>query len=240
VLSPGLKNESDNQASEGHIMNRYHVTPWFRAAAAVAAATSLSAGSLSAQEPTWGYGEDRMELTSTSFTDGTPLPAANIYNAFYPGTTFNACSATGAMGGDQSPQLAWKRAPKNTRSFVVVLYDATAAFTHWGMYNIPPYTHMLPEGAGVAGSQYGSQVNNDFGDPNYDGPCPPADYPPNVHHYVFTVYALDTELEVSASANFPANCETLYQALIKAGREGHILASAELVALNSGGAPPSN
>jgi Raf kinase inhibitor-like YbhB/YbcL family protein len=223
-------------------MNRYHVTPWFPAAAAVAvAAASLTAGPLSAQEPMWGGDEGRMELTSTTFTNGNPLPAANIYNFFSPpGSTFNTCSATGAMGGDQSPQLAWKHAPHNTRSFVVVLYDTTAAFTHWGMYNIPPRIRMLPEDAGIADSQYGSQVNNDFGDPNYDGPCPPAGVAPEVHHYVFTVYALDTELEVmSASANFPANAETLYHALIKAGRDGHILASAELVALNSGGQPPA-
>jgi len=222
-------------------MNRHHATPWLRAAAAVAvAATSLTASSLSAQEAMWGDHEGRMELTSTAFTDGNPLPAANIYNAFYPGTTFNGCSATGAMGGDQSPPLAWKHAPQNTRSFAVVLYDATAAFTHWGMYNIAPYITALPENAGAAGSSYGSQVYNDFPDPNYDGPCPPADYPPDVHHYVFTVYALDTELDLGATANFPANGEALYQALIKAGLEGHILASARLVALNSGSVPPSN
>jgi Raf kinase inhibitor-like YbhB/YbcL family protein len=222
-------------------MNRYHVAPWCRASAAVAmAATSLTAGSLSAQEPMWGAGEGRMELTSTSFTRGNPLPAANIYNADYPGTTYNSCSATGAAGGDQSPQLAWKHAPWNTRSFVVVLYDTTAAFTHWGMYNIAPDTHMLPEGAGVAQSPYGTQIVNDFGDRNYDGPCPPADYPPNTHHYVFTVYALDTELELYSSSNFPANSETIYQALIRAGREGHILASAELLALNSGSVQPAN
>jgi Raf kinase inhibitor-like YbhB/YbcL family protein len=223
-------------------MNRYHATPWRRAAAAaVAAATGLAAGSLGAEQPPWGNGESRMELSSTSFTAGQPLPAANIYNAYYTGTTYNACSATGATGGDQSPQLAWKHVPLNTRTFVVVLYDTTAAFTHWGMYNIPPYIRMLPENAGVAGSQYGGQISNDFGDPNYDGPCPPAGLAPDIHHYVFTVYALDTELDVvSASVNFPANGETLYHALIKAGREGHILASAELEALNSGSQPPSN
>jgi phosphatidylethanolamine-binding protein (PEBP) family uncharacterized protein len=52
--------------------------------------------------------------------------------------------------------------------------------------------------------------------------------PPNVHDYVFTVYALDTELKLSSSANFPANAETLYHALIQAGRDGHILDSASL------------
>jgi Raf kinase inhibitor-like YbhB/YbcL family protein len=223
-------------------MNRYHARSWLRAAAAVAvAATSLSIGSLSAQQPMWGYGEGRMELTSTSFTEGKPLPAPNIYNDIYPaGSGYNVCSATGTPGGDLSPQLAWKHAPRNTRSFVVVLYDTTAAFTHWGIYDISPYIHMLPEGAGVADSRYGTEITNDFGDPHYDGPCPPAGVAPDVHHYVFTVYALDTgQLDVfSASANFPANGEALYQALIRAGREGHILASAELVALNEGSLLP--
>ena len=80
-------------------------------------------------------------------------------------------------------------------------------------------------------------MNADFPDPNYDGPCPPADFPPDVHHYVFTVYALDTGLSLG-SANFPANLESVYQALIKAGLQGHILASARLLALNSGSNPP--
>ncbi|HXY95336.1 MAG TPA: YbhB/YbcL family Raf kinase inhibitor-like protein [Steroidobacteraceae bacterium] len=220
-------------------MNRYHATLRAAAAAAVAA-TSLTAGSLGAQEAAWSDDQGRMELTSSAFTDGEPLPAADIYNAFYPGTTWNGCSATGAMGGDQSPPLAWRHAPHNTRSFAVVLYDRTAAFTHWGLYNIAADVRVLPEGAGAAGSQFGSQVYNDFGDPNYDGPCPPADYPPDLHHYVFTVYALDTELDLGATANFPANGEALYQALIRAGLEGHILASARLVALNSGSPPPAN
>ena len=54
-----------------------------------------------------------------------------------------------------------------------------------------------------------------------------------VHHYVFTVYALDIELRLPSSANFPANAETLYQALIVAGRERHILATATLTGLYS-------
>lgn len=219
-------------------MNRNHATPWFRAAAVVGvAAATLSAGSLSAQQQMGDDGDGAMTLTSSAFSDGQPLPAADIYNAFATGTTYNVCSATGAAGGDQSPPLTWRHAPPNTRSFVVVLFDKTASFTHWVMYNISPDVHMLPANAGAAGSPYGTQVYNDFPDPNYDGPCPPADYPPNVHHYVFTVYALDTELTLG-SANFPANLESVYQALIKAGLDGHILASGRLVALNSGSNPP--
>ena len=224
-------------------MIRQHLSQWTRAALALGAVAAGVTSSLAVgDQPAYGNGDHRMELTSTAFTNGNPLPAANIYNYFYPaGSTYNICSATGAAGGDLSPQLAWQHAPWNTRSFVVVLYDTTAAFTHWGMYNIPSYIRMLPGDAGVADSPYGTQITNDFGDPHYDGPCPPAGVAPDVHHYVFTVYALDTDLEVvSASANFPANAETLYQALIKAGRDGHILASAELLALNSGSLPPSN
>ena len=222
-------------------MNRYHAT--LRTAAAVAvAATSLAASPVGAQQPAWGDDQDRMELTSSAFTDGQPLPAANIYNAVVPGTTWNVCSATGAIGGDQSPPLAWKHVPRGTQSFVIVLYDRTAGFTHWAMYNIAPGTRALPQGAGAAGSPYGTLLTNDFPDPNYDGPCPPFGLAPEVHHYVFTLYALDTELDLGVPANFQpyAYSGALYQGLIKAAGGGHILASAELVAHNSGSVPPSN
>jgi phosphatidylethanolamine-binding protein (PEBP) family uncharacterized protein len=97
------------------------------------------------------------------------------------------------------------------------------------MYNISPAATGLPENAGVAGSTYGEQIFNDFlVGREYDGPCPPAGYKPYAHHYIFTVYALDIVLHLPQSPNFPANAETLYQALIKAGKEHHILANASI------------
>ena len=64
----------------------------------------------------------------------------------------------------------------------MVLYDVTAAFTHWGMYNIAPQWTGLPENAGVANSPYGRQIYNDFFvGPEYDGPCPPANVAPDAH-----------------------------------------------------------
>lgn len=180
----------------------------------------------------WNGDEGRnMALTSTTFSNDGTLPLSTIDNIQVNGV--NTCTASGAAGADQSPELSWRHAPHNTRTFVVVLYDTTAAFTHWGMYNIPAGTTSLPANAGAPGSSFGSQINNDFGDPGYDGPCPPANVPPDVHHYVFTVYALDSELEVSSSANFPSNAETLYHALIRAARDGHVLASASLTGLFS-------
>lgn len=200
------------------------------------AVTGLGIGAVNAEEPFWEGQGERLDVTSTTFAENGPLPDGVIYNFISNGA--NICTANGAVGADQSPQLHWSQVPHNTRSFAVVLYDTTAAFTHWGMYNIAAHVRTLPANAGTAGSSLGSQVNNDFGDPSYDGPCPPAGVAPEAHHYVFTVYALDTELTVNSSANFPANAETLYHALLHAARDGHVLASGNIATYYSA-TPPS-
>ena len=98
----------------------------------------------------------------------------------------------------------------------------------------------LPENAGVANSSFGPQIENDFVlGQQYDGPCPPANVAPDTHKYVFTVYALSKKLSLPGSTNFPANAETLYQALIRAGQQGEILGEASLTGLYSS-TPPTN
>jgi Raf kinase inhibitor-like YbhB/YbcL family protein len=178
------------------------------------------------------YAQNGFELHSTAFeNNGTP-PLSMILNNQSNGV--NTCTASGAAGGDLSPELYWTGAPAQARSFVVVLFDTTASFTHWGMYNISGNAYGLPQNAGVAGSRYGTQIENDFGlGQQYDGPCPPANVAPDIHHYVFTVYALSTTLTLPGSTNFPSNAETLYQALIAAGERGQILGQASLTALYS-------
>jgi Raf kinase inhibitor-like YbhB/YbcL family protein len=173
-------------------------------------------------------------LTSRTFANNTTLPISAIFNATDPATGKNGCSIDGSPGGDQSPALSWTRPQDNTRSFVVILYDETAGFFHWGMYNISRHATALPQNAGVADSQYGKQVQNEVsGGAQYDGPCPPRNFPSNVHHYVFTVYALDTKLDLKSSANFPARAPTLYEALVQAGENGDILESASITGLYS-------
>jgi hypothetical protein len=170
---------------------------------------------------------ENFQLHSTAFANDGVIPLSAVFNN--PTDGVNSCTANGAAGGDQSPQLSWTGAPWGTESYVVVLYDVTAAFTHWGMYNIKGYATGLPANAGVAGSTYGTQIGNDFGLGNqYDGPCPPAGYTPYAHQYVFTVYALSSKLDLPESANFPANAQTLYHALIQAAVRGEILGSASL------------
>lgn len=176
------------------------------------------------------------QLTSSTFANNTTMPISTINNIV--ANAVNVCSVDGSPGGNQSPELSWTNAPHRTRTFVVVAYDVTAAFTHWGMYNIPATATGLPANAGVAGSSFGPQVVNDFFiGAEYDGPCPPVNVPPDVHHYVFTVYALDVELRLPSSPNFPATAETLYHALLWAGRNRHILASASLTGLYSATPP---
>ena len=170
-----------------------------------------------------------MTLHSATFSDGGMLPLSTINTI--PGTNGqNTCTAGGGAGGDESPQLTWRHAPHETRSFVVVAYDVTAQFTHWMMYNIPADTTSLPQNAGTPGSVYGVQNGNDFGQPNYSGPCPPKTFAPLSHEYQFTVYALDRFLPtVPTFGDFtPAGPEGLYHELIEASREGHVLASATI------------
>lgn len=173
-------------------------------------------------------------VTSSTFKDGATLPLSTIY-------ADSSCTYNGAIGGDMSPELSWRNAPRNTRSFVVVLYDVTASFTHWGMYNVSAKTTSLPANAGIAGSSFGTQVANDFGDLSYDGPCPPMTLTPYVHQYVFTVYALDTTLPtIPTYGDFSPGAEALYPALLRAGREGHILASASITSYYASTAPAGN
>ena len=100
-------------------------------------------------------GQESFQLHSTTFSNDSTLPLSTILNNQVNGV--NTCTANGAAGYDESPQLFWTGAPRGTQSFVVVLYDVTASFTHWGMYNIAANVNQLPENAGKAGGAYVSR-----------------------------------------------------------------------------------
>jgi Raf kinase inhibitor-like YbhB/YbcL family protein len=175
-------------------------------AAAVFLLSLVASPVLSAQS--W-YG---FNVTSQTFQANHTLPLRTIFNNVTNGV--NACTPNGAIGGDMSPELTWTPV-RGAKSYTVILFDETASFTHWGIYNIAPAVTALPANAGVNGTTFGAQITNDFGDAQYDGPCPP---PGLVHKYVFTVYALDTTLELPGTATFPNNAETLLRALL-----GHVI-----------------
>jgi Raf kinase inhibitor-like YbhB/YbcL family protein len=200
----------------------------------LAAGTFLALGVLATSAPA----QNSFQLHSATFTNDSTLPISMILNNQVNGV--NTCTASGVAGYDESPELFWTGAPRGTQVFAVVLYDVTASFTHWGMYNINGNVDQLPANAGVANSSYGLQIENDFDlGQQYDGPCPPANVAPDTHKYVFTVYALSKKLSLPGTTNFPANGETLYQALIRAGQQGEILGEASLTGLYSS-TPPVN
>lgn len=92
-----------------------------------------------------------------------------------------------------SPNLDWKNIPENTKSFVLILSDPDAPdgiFYHWVVYNIPPTTTSFSEGLENIPGKVGK---NSFGNVRYDGPCPPKGV---THSYVFTLYALDSLLDL--------------------------------------------
>lgn len=113
-----------------------------------------------------------------------------------------------------SPPLRWENVPAGTQSLVLLMDDLDYPFSHWVVYNIPPEATGLDEGQVPAGALQGRNTAGTLG---YAGPYPPVG---QVHRYAFTLYALDTALQLPAGA---AREEVV------AALQGHVLAKAELI-----------
>jgi Raf kinase inhibitor-like YbhB/YbcL family protein len=150
--------------------------------------------------------------------EGTPLMELNI-SEFQSGAIPKAFTCDGA---DISPALTWAVPPAATQSFALTVVDIDApvgSFVHWVLYNIPAVARSLPEAVPkVEQLPDGSiQGMTDFDKIGYGGPCPPGKSP---HRYVFSLYAVDSKL------NLPAAVTRRH--LEKALR-GHVLAHGELI-----------
>jgi Raf kinase inhibitor-like YbhB/YbcL family protein len=146
-----------------------------------------------------------MQLTSTAFKEGEPIPAKYTCD-----------------DKDVSPPLKWSGAPSGTRSFALIADDPDApggTWVHWVAYDLPADMSELPEN--VAKNQYidgkARQGLNDFRRLGYGGPCPP---PGKSHRYFFKLYALDTVLDLKPGQTKQA---------VEAAMAGHVLAQAQLV-----------
>ena len=146
-----------------------------------------------------------MQLTSSVFQQGAEIPS------YYT-----------SDGEDVSPELSWKDAPAETKSFALIVHDPDApkpgGFTHWVVYDIPPETghieESVPNTERVAG--LGTQGKNDGGKVGYMGPAPPS----GTHRYFFRLYALDTMLGLGVRATHKQVMDAI---------KGHVLAEAELM-----------
>ena len=138
---------------------------------------------------------DVFTLKSSDIKPGASLDIAQVANSF------------GCSGKNISPALSWANAPKDTKSFVLTVYDPDAptgsGFWHWVVFNIPATASSLPQGIGSnekavlpAGA---IQSRTDTGVPGFMGACPPQGDKP--HRYQFTLYALDVDnLPLTAEA----------------------------------------
>jgi Raf kinase inhibitor-like YbhB/YbcL family protein len=122
-------------------------------------------------------------------------------------------------GGDQSPQLSWTSVPEGTKSIAIIVDDPDAphgTFTHWTLWNVAATARTIGAN-GNGGFAGGISGTNDFDRVGYSGPCPPKG---QLHHYHFTVYALDTTLKLRASDK---------RADVNQALHGHVLAQGTLV-----------
>lgn len=170
----------------------------------------------------------QMVLVSSAFDHGSEIPLR------YAQRTFDAPGGwtVNCPGENVSPPLSWSNVPAGTGSLVVTCFDHVTlceqcrplaprnrVWGHWGVYNIPPMSDGLPAGVSADfllpdGSM---QAVNEYGEVGYGGPCPPPDH---THFYVFTLYALDTRLDLPEETKV----NELGPAL-----DGHILDQAELM-----------
>jgi Raf kinase inhibitor-like YbhB/YbcL family protein len=146
-----------------------------------------------------------MKLTSLAFSHGGSIPQQFT-----------------CEGQNISPALFWSDAPKETKSFALILHDPDAprkdGFVHWLVYNIPSNVNQIaenvPHNASIQG--LGLQGRNDSDKVGYMGPCPPS----GTHRYFARLYALRAELQLGPNATY---------AEVIAAMQGKIIEEAELM-----------
>lgn len=145
------------------------------------------------------------------------LVAENIMQLRSPAFAYNGLIpvAYTCDGENINPELHVAGIPNGTKSLALLVEDCTApaqTFDHWVMWNIPPRERIAKN------SSPGAQGRNSLHENKYYGPCPAS----GIHRYRFTLYALDTLLELP----FNTTKDDLHRAM-----QGHILACSELTGL---------
>jgi Raf kinase inhibitor-like YbhB/YbcL family protein len=150
-----------------------------------------------------------MKVTSQAFSDSGIIPQRYT-----------------CEGENINPPLNLTDLPEATKSLAIVVTDPDIPeqvknsmdieiFNHWIAFNIAPDTKQIE-----AGQSVGIQGENSSGNNGYTGPCPPAEYEPAEHRYIFRVYALDTELDLPIGTKKEALQEKM---------NSHVCAEAKLV-----------
>jgi Raf kinase inhibitor-like YbhB/YbcL family protein len=139
-----------------------------------------------------------MKITTKAFSPTHPIPARFT-----------------ADGADVNPPLALSGVPREAKSLVLIVDDPDAplgTWNHWLVWNIKPDTTAIAENSVPPGAVVG---RNDAGTAKYTGPNPPR----GTHRYVFRLFALDTKLQLPATAD---------RATLDEAMQGHVIARAEV------------
>lgn len=114
------------------------------------------------------------ELSSTAFENNGTIPSQYTCD-----------------GNGMSPPLTISGVPQTAQSLALTVVDIDAPrgpFTHWTMWNIPTNATEFSVGENISFSQGMTSA----GKIGYKSPCPPS----GTHRYFFTLYALDTVLNL--------------------------------------------
>ncbi|PSQ41252.1 YbhB/YbcL family Raf kinase inhibitor-like protein [Halobacteriales archaeon QS_9_68_42] len=123
-----------------------------------------------------------LTLTSPSFDGGDSIPDRYGYTE-----------------EDVNPPLSVDGMPEEAVSLLLLFEDPDAVepaghiWDHWLVWDVSPDRETIPENWSPESATEGQ---NDYGERGYGGPNPPG----REHTYRFRLYALDTELGLSAAA----------------------------------------
>lgn len=121
-----------------------------------------------------------LTLTSPAFADQETIPAQYTCD-----------------GENISPPLNIAHVPEGTKSLALIVEDPDApsgVWVHWTVWNINPHQTEIAENTVPKEAVIG---RNDFHKNSYGGPCPPS----GIHRYIFTLYALDSDLDLAGGAS---------------------------------------
>ena len=138
-----------------------------------------------------------LTVTSPVFAADLPLPA--LYTCH---------------GAGLSPPLQWSGATQTAKSFAIVVDDSQAPispYVYWIVFDVSPTTvaigqNQLPTGA--------KQAKNSAGEASYHPPCPIG----SSHQFRFTVYALNSVINLPSGADLRAVWSAIAGHVIAAGR----------------------
>ena len=120
----------------------------------------------------------------------------------------------GYKNGNYRPFLKFSGKPKGTESLTLIMDDPDAmgavgkVWVHWVVWNINTNQNEITD-------NLGSEGMTDFGELGYGGPAPPD----KRHTYVFKLYALDCELDLSNEST---------KADVEKAMEDHIIEQTQL------------